>query len=54
MKVFKYNQIICCSSEKSAITGMPGFGVRTKSHGLSDEEADDIYLKSGLFLWRKW
>lgn len=48
MKVFKYNQIICCSSEKSAITGMPGFGVRTKSHGLSDEEADDIYLKSGL------
>lgn len=48
MKEIKYNQIICCSSEKSATTGMPGFGVRAKSNGITDEEAEEIYLKSGI------
>lgn len=48
MNEIRYDQIICCSSEKSAVTGMPGFGVRAKSNGLTNGQADEIYLKSGL------
>lgn len=48
MTELQYNQIICCSSEKSLNTGLPGFGVRAKSAGLTPETAEEIYLKSGL------
>lgn len=45
---YKYNQILCCSSEKSLTSGYPGFGVRAKSPGLTNSEAEEIYLGSGL------
>lgn len=43
-----FQQIVCTSSQKSIITGLDGFGVRTKSASISDIEADEIYYKSGL------
>lgn len=48
MKEYQYNQLICCSSQKSLTSGYPGFGVRAKSPGLSNAEADGLYTGSGL------
>lgn len=48
MSTFHYEQIICASSQKSITTGSPGFGVRTKSSGISDMEADEIFTKCGI------
>ncbi len=42
MKTFHYEQLVYCSSQKSVVTGQPGFGVRSKSAGLENSEAEDI------------
>lgn len=42
MKTIHYEQIIYASSQKSIINGQPGFGVRTKSPGVSDVDAETI------------
>lgn len=49
MDTFKYGQIICCSSEKSLTSGLPGFGVRAKSANINLNLANDIFLKSSLY-----
>jgi hypothetical protein len=48
MNKIRYEQIICASSQKSITTGSPGFGVRSKSAGISDIEADELFIKSGI------
>lgn len=46
MKKIHFEQIVCASSQKSITTGFAGFGVRSKSNGISDMEADEIFSKS--------
>lgn len=48
MSKIRYEQIICTSSQKSITTGSPGFGVRSKSIGISDIDADELFTKSGI------
>lgn len=48
MSTIHYEQIICASSQKSITTGSPGFGVRSKSPGISDMEADELFTKCGI------
>ena len=48
MSTIHYEQIICASSQKSITTGSPGFGVRSKSSGISDMEADELFTKCGI------
>ena len=48
MKKIHFEQIVCASSQKSITTGYDGFGVRSKSGGISDMEADEIFYKSDI------
>ena len=48
MSNIRYEQMICTSSQKSIVSGMPGFGVRTKSSGISDADAEELFAKSGI------
>ena len=48
MKKIHFEQIICTSSQKSQTTGSSGFGVRSKSPGISNEEAYELYTRSGI------
>lgn len=48
MKKIQFEQIICTSSQKSQTTGSSGFGVRSKSPGISNEEAYELYTRSGI------
>jgi len=48
MSKIHYEQIVCTSSQKSITTGSPGFGVRSKSIGISDIDADELFTKSGI------
>jgi len=48
MRTIQYEQIICTSSQKSITMGTPGFGVRSKSSGISDMEAEELFTKSGI------
>lgn len=42
MKTISFNEIIEASSQKSAITGQAGFGVRTYTSGISEEDVRKI------------
>lgn len=46
MKTFYYEQLTGGSTQKSIITGMAGFGVRTKSEGLTDAQAEELFTRS--------
>ena len=46
MKVIHFEQFTGGSTQKSIITGMAGFGVRTKSQGLSDAQAEELFTRS--------
>ena len=48
MNVIHYDQMVCASSQKSIVSGASGFGVRTKSNGIPNAEAEELYLKSGV------
>lgn len=48
MKKIHFEQIICTSSQKSQTTGSAGFGVRSKSPGISDKEAYELYTRTGI------
>ena len=42
MNTYQFEQLVYCSSQKSIVTENPGFGIRTKSAGLTNAEAEDI------------
>lgn len=44
MKTMNVREIYYTSSEKSLITGMPGFGVRTYTRDMSPAEADEVAM----------
>jgi hypothetical protein len=48
MKKIHFEQIICTSSQKSQTTGSAGFGVRSKSAGISNKEAYELYTRTGI------
>lgn len=48
MKKIHFEQIICTCSQKSQTTGSAGFGVRSKSAGISNEEAYELYTRTGI------
>lgn len=47
MEELTFSEVIETSSQKSLLTGNPGFGVRTFTEGLSREDVDNIYRELG-------